>query len=178
MGTFTKSFGAAGGYIAGKKQVIDHIRINSYSNAYATTMSPCIAQQIYGVMKIIMGEDGTDNGQKRIQQLARNTIYFRQKLSQLGFIVYGNNDSPVVPLMMYFFSNITAVIRMTYKKGIGCVGAAYPATSLTSGRVRFCISASHTKEMIDKSLEVMDEIGDRVGIKFSSRPISREEVIY
>jgi serine palmitoyltransferase len=62
MGTFTKSFGAAGGYIAGKKDIIEHIKVHSYSSAYATSMSPCIAQQIFGVMKTIMGEDGTNDG--------------------------------------------------------------------------------------------------------------------
>jgi serine palmitoyltransferase len=62
MGTFTKSFGAAGGYIAGKKEVIDHIRVHSIGASYATSMSPCIGQQIISVMKVIMGEEGGDEG--------------------------------------------------------------------------------------------------------------------
>ena len=40
-------------------------------------------------------------GFKRIIQLARNVRYFRQRLKQLGFIVYGNDDSPVTPLILY-----------------------------------------------------------------------------
>ncbi len=64
------------------------------------------------------------------------------------------------------------------KKGIGTVGAAFPATSLTTGRVRFCVSASHTKEMLDKALEVMDEIGDKVGIKYNSQPKSNVNIVY
>jgi 7-keto-8-aminopelargonate synthetase-like enzyme len=71
-----------------------------------------------------------------------------------------------------------AVIRLAYKKGIGFIGAGFPATSLTSGRVRFCISASHTKEMLDKSLEVIDEIGDRLEIKYSSRPRNTTQINY
>lgn len=62
MGTFTKSFGAAGGYIAGKKELIDHIRLHSCGAAYANAMSPVIAQQISGVMTNLMGEDGTNDG--------------------------------------------------------------------------------------------------------------------
>lgn len=62
MGTFTKSFGAAGGYIAGKKYIIDHIRERSYGATYANAMSPVIAQQISGVMTTLMGEDGTNEG--------------------------------------------------------------------------------------------------------------------
>ncbi|KAM9681720.1 serine palmitoyltransferase 3 isoform 2-T2 [Dama dama] len=59
MGTFTKSFGAAGGYIAGRKDLVDYLRTHSHSAAYATSMSPPVAEQIIRVMKLIMGLDGT-----------------------------------------------------------------------------------------------------------------------
>jgi len=99
MGTFTKSFGAAGGYIAGKRELIEHIRRASYASYYATAMSPIIAKQISSVVNVLMN---TDDGRDRIEQLARNTHYFRQRLKQLGFIILGNDHSPVVPLMLCF----------------------------------------------------------------------------
>ena len=99
MGTFTKSFGAAGGYIAGKRDMIDHIRRASYASYYATAMSPIVAKQISFVVQALMH---SDDGKSRIKQLARNTQYFRQKLKQNGFIILGNDDSPVVPLMLCF----------------------------------------------------------------------------
>lgn len=71
MGTFTKSFGAAGGYIAGRKDLVDYLRTHSHSAAYATSMSPPIAEQIIRVMKLIMGLDGTTKGLQRVQQLAK-----------------------------------------------------------------------------------------------------------
>lgn len=40
-------------------------------------------------------------GIRRIRQLARNTRYFRARLKEMGFIIYGNDDSPVVPLLLY-----------------------------------------------------------------------------
>ncbi|KIK68236.1 hypothetical protein GYMLUDRAFT_709267 [Collybiopsis luxurians FD-317 M1] len=55
MGTFTKSFGAAGGYIAGKKALIDRLRILSYSGAYAESMAPPVLTQIIASMASIMG---------------------------------------------------------------------------------------------------------------------------
>lgn len=106
MGTFTKSFGAAGGYVAGRREVIDYIRYRSYSSYYATPMAPVIAMQIMQVVRIITGEDGTGEGRKRISILARNTRYFRRRLKQMGFIVYGHNDSPVVPLLLCFCPKI------------------------------------------------------------------------
>ena len=46
MGTFTKSFGAAGGYIAGSRDLIDYLRINSEAATYCATVSPPVALQV------------------------------------------------------------------------------------------------------------------------------------
>lgn len=62
MGTFTKSFGAAGGYIAGKKDIIDSLRLYSHSSVYAESISIPVIQQIYTSMKIIMGSIGGEEG--------------------------------------------------------------------------------------------------------------------
>ena len=106
MGTFTKSFGAAGGYIAGSKKLIDYLAMNSHSNCYASSMSPPVVFQIIKSLEQIMGVDGSNEGIRRIKQLAENTKYFRDKLIKMGFIVYGNQASPVVPVMLYMPSKI------------------------------------------------------------------------
>lgn len=116
MGTFTKSFGSAGGYIAGSKKLIDYLLMNSHSNCYATSMSPAVTLQIIKSLEIIMGVDGSIDGQRRIRQLAENTKYFRDKLIKMGFIVYGNQASPVVPVMLYMPSKIAlATFLILYK---------------------------------------------------------------
>lgn len=106
MGTFTKSFGSAGGYIAGSKILINYLKVNSHDNCYGSSMSPPIAQQILTSMKIIMGEDGSKDGEERIKTLARNTNYFRKNLAKFGVIIYGHEKSPVVPMMVYNFSKM------------------------------------------------------------------------
>lgn len=63
-------------------------------------------------------------------------------------------------------------------RGLGFIGAGYPATSLTTGRVRFCISAAHTKSILDQSLEVMNQIGDQIGVKYSRLPRDMRPVVY
>ncbi|CAG7815979.1 unnamed protein product, partial [Allacma fusca] len=80
MGTFTKSFGSAGGYIAGPKDFIESLRKRSHAQTYGGPMSAPVAEQIMSSMRIIMGEDGTEDGVRRIHQLARNSRYFRQRL--------------------------------------------------------------------------------------------------
>uniref|UniRef100_A0A3Q2VLH8 Serine palmitoyltransferase, long chain base subunit 2b n=1 Tax=Haplochromis burtoni TaxID=8153 RepID=A0A3Q2VLH8_HAPBU len=147
MGTFTKSFGAAGGYIGGKKELIDYLRRHSHSAMYATSMSPPVAQQIITSMKIIMGEDGTTLGADRLRQLSQNTTFFRRRLHEMGFIIYGNDDSPVVPLMLYMPAKIGAFGREMLKRNIGTVVVGFPATPIIESRARFCVSAAHTREI-------------------------------
>ncbi|XP_078592782.1 LOW QUALITY PROTEIN: serine palmitoyltransferase 2-like [Branchiostoma floridae x Branchiostoma japonicum] len=167
MGTFTKSFGAAGGYIAGSKRLINHLRAYSHSTTYACSMSAPVAQQVISSMKIIMGEDGTNRGQLRIKQLAANSKYFRQRLVEMGFIVYGNDDSPIVPLLMYMVPKIAAFSREMYEHSVGVVVVGFPATPLTETRARFCLSAAHTREMLDKVLDAISDVGDRLQLKYS-----------
>jgi len=150
MGTFTKSFGSAGGYIAGSRAFIETLKKSSHAHCYGTAMTASVAAQIITSMKIIMGEDGTEDGVNRVARLKKNSRYFRQKLMQKGFIVYGNEDSPVVPVALYYPSKITYVIAELVKRGVATVGVGFPATPLVEGRVRFCVSASHTKEMLDQ----------------------------
>lgn len=111
MGTFTKSFGAAGGYLAGSNAVINAVKLRSYCNYYATTMSPPIAKQIICVLNSLSQEDG----QIRIKRLAYNTRYFRKKLREMGFIIYGHEDSPVVPLLICFFAKIAYVVFVFFR---------------------------------------------------------------
>lgn len=170
MGTFTKSFGAAGGYIAGNKRFISYLRKHSYASKYAWAMPPPLVAQIVAVVKILMGRDGTNEGQKRIEVLARNTRYFRMKLDQMGVIVHGNEDSPVVPVLVYWYSKVASMVRLLKKDKIATVGVGYPATSLYEARIRFCLSAGHTKEQLDYTLEKINEVADEIGLKYSRKP--------
>jgi serine palmitoyltransferase len=55
MGTFTKSFGAAGGYLSGSKVLVDRLRVRGYLGAYGEAMSPPVLMQIVSSMTSIMG---------------------------------------------------------------------------------------------------------------------------
>ncbi|KAM5245546.1 serine palmitoyltransferase 3 [Ctenodactylus gundi] len=167
MGTFTKSFGASGGYIGGKKELVDYLRANSHSAAYATSMSPPITQQVIRSLKFLMGLDGTTQGLQRIQQVAKNIKYFRDRLKEKGFIIYGDDASPIVPVLLYHPCKVAAFGRHMLKRKIGVVVVGFPATSLSEGRARFCISAFHTQEMLDTVLKNVDEMGDLLNLKFS-----------
>ena len=170
MGTFTKSFGAAGGYVAGSKELIAHLRFRSYSAVYGESMAPLVCQQVLSALTIIMGEDGTNDGQKRIQQLCDNSNYFRSKLKDLGFVIYGDQGSPIVPLLVYHPGKVASLSRQLQKKGITVVVVGYPATPLAYARVRFCLSASHTRADLDFVLKELSQLGDDLHFKLEGRP--------
>jgi len=171
MGTFTKAFGSVGGYIATHKELIDHLRHESYGSVYATTMSPPCAQQALAALKVIMGEDGTDEGKRRIQQLKKNSNYFRTSLAKLGFHVVGDHDSPVVIMMMYHPAKLAALSRGCLEAGIAIVVVGFPVTPLLLARVRFCLSASHTREQLEYVVRKVDELGSLIWIKHGTPAI-------
>ena len=219
MGTFTKSFGAAGGYIAGKKVIIDRLRLRGHSGTYCEAMSPPVLTQVIASMASIMGItlpsekqsspalgllrsvdqppvipesevipgtapatalpswmplapsmiDGSD-GRMRLRRIGFNTRYLNRGLRKLGFITYGCDDSPVVPLLLFHPGKMAVFSRMMRTRAVPIVivVVAYPATPLVTSRVRFCLSSSHTKEDIDMVLRACDEIGDALDLKQAS----------
>lgn len=173
MGTFSKSFGAHGGYIASSKAVISHIRRQSHTN-YASAMTPGVAMQIYSSLRIIMDKDERHlgEGQRRIQQLAENTRYFRSELYKRGYVVAGGDDSPVVPILLNYPGKVTIATRYMLLNGVAVTIAALPAVPLTESRIRICLSASHTREMLDYCLKKLDEVNDLLGFNhFLKNPI-------
>ncbi|TDL20642.1 serine palmitoyltransferase 2 [Rickenella mellea] len=219
MGTFTKSFGAAGGYVAGSKALIDRLRVRGHSGCYAEAMSPPVMTQVVASMASIMGvrdsdasststsvdvnamqrhpgpapqhllpswldlppylKDGSE-GRERLRRLAFNARYLSLGLRRLGFITYGHIDSPIIPLLLFNLGKMPAFSRMMLARNtpIVVVVVAYPATSLTTARVRFCVSASHTKEDVDCLLRACDEVGGVLDLKHAEgERWSVEEVV-
>ncbi|KAI7962434.1 hypothetical protein MJO28_000528 [Puccinia striiformis f. sp. tritici] len=185
MGTLTKSFGASGGYIAGNKRVIEHMRKTCHSSIYAETLSPPVISQILSAVKLIMVEPDSSSldapmpeGKRRLRRLAFNARYLRAGLGKLGFIVIGDRDSPVVPLLVYQPGKMLLFSRLMLQRySIVVVIVGYPATPLVSGRVRFCVSAAHTKQDIDQILIATNEIGEALGMKFKKSDWDIQKVI-
>lgn len=223
MGTFTKSFGAAGGYIAGNKSLIDRLRVSGHSGAYAESMTPPVLTQIIASMASIMGVGVPSNnsstsaltsssstirptqdeeyqypglvpssslpqwinlpsylasgqeGSSRLRRLAFNSKYLHNGLIKLGFITYGHPASPIVPLLLFNPGKMNLFHRMMKERPtpIVVVVVAYPATPLVTSRVRFCVSAAHTKEDIDCVLRACDEVGDILDLKHGIRRLDR-----
>lgn len=167
MGTFTKSFGSAGGYIAGTKELIRYVRVRSHSACYAPSMPSPAAQQIISSLKTISGDLSPGEGQRRLGQLAWNCRYFRRRLHEAGFIIYGSMDSPVVPLLIFCPAKIAAFSRECLRRGLAVVVVGFPATPIIESRARICLSGAHDKEMVDRAFDIINELGDTLCLKYS-----------
>lgn len=168
MGTLTKSFGANGGYVCAEKHIIEKLRVTNAASIYAEAPSPPVLCQIASALRIITGELAPGQGEERLQRLAFNSRYLRLGLKRLGFIIYGHDDSPIIPLMLYHPGKMPAFSQEMLMRKISVVVVGYPATPLVSARARFCVSAAHTKDDMDRMLAACDQIGDALQLKISS----------
>lgn len=164
MGTFTKSFGAMGGYIAGNRELIGYLRANSGGVIYNNAMSPVVAMQVLTALRVLH----TDVGRDKIRRLAENSDYFRDRLRAMKCHVLGQSGSPVVPLLLYVPGKVNPFTRECLKRGIAVVVVGFPAAPLLSSRARFCISAGHTREDIDRTLDVLEELSDLLQLRYSA----------
>lgn len=178
MGTFTKSFGANGGYIASSKAIIDKIRVLNAGTIYGESPAPAVMAQISSSLRIISGDLVPGQGEERLQRLAFNSRYLRLGLKRLGFIIYGHDDSPIIPLLLYHPAKIPAFSHEMLKRKIAVVVVGYPATPLISSRARFCVSAAHTKDDLDRLLAAVDQAGETLQLKFSSGIAGGQEPLH
>eukprot|EP00741_Cyanophora_paradoxa_P008201 tig00000025_g7936.t1 len=167
MGTFTKSFGAAGGYIAGSPELIEHLKRTCPGYLYASSMSPPVCQQIITAITILLGEDGTDLGATKLAKLRENANFFRRGLKEMGCEVYGDEDSPVIPVMLYNPSKISSFSRLCLERNLAVVVVGFPATPILKSRVRFCISAAHELKDLEAALVQLEEIAYLIGIRYA-----------
>jgi len=170
MGTFTKSFGSVGGYIASSEEVVKYLRCRTPGYLYATAMAPPCAQQALTALRIILGEDGTDMGRKKIAQLRSNSMLFRKRLKEMGCLVLGDDDSPIIPVMLYAPAKMPMFSRHSLERNLAVVVVGFPATPLLEARVRFCLSAGHTTEDLEHALKQVEEVVDICALRYMGKP--------
>jgi len=163
MGTFTKSFGSVGGYIAASNEVVTYLKMSSFSSVYCESMAPACVEQILAALEVM----NTPAGLRKIEHLHAISTWFREELRSRGFVAFGGKESPVIPLMIYLPTHFSIFSRELLRRGIAIVVVSYPATPMNKGRARFCLSASHTIEDLKYALDMIDEVGDQMNLKYN-----------
>jgi serine palmitoyltransferase len=159
MGTFSKSFGGFGGYVAGKRGIIDYLKSYSDSSLYGEQMAPVVTFQILECLRKIKSDNSI------ISKLHENTRAMRDSLRKLKFYMLGDRESPIIPILIPTPGKIGEFSRLCLERGVAVVVVGYPATPILLNRVRLCMSASLTIEDIDYIVKVVDQVGGLLGMK-------------
>lgn len=178
MGTFTKSFGSAGGYVAASKEVIAQLRRVAPGSVFAGAMAPPCAAQALQALRVISGEEGGDTGARKLAAIRENSNYFRDELSRRGFKVLGDVDSPIVPVMLHHPWKLAAFSRRCLDRGIAVVVVGNPAVPILYERVRFCISAAHTIPQLAEAITEITAVGQELGVLYETgKPTAELEAL-
>lgn len=171
MGTFTKSFGSVGGYVAADEAAIAALRARSDGTLHACAMSPPAVQQVLSSLRVISQADGPESasgalGRAKLRALAQNVALFRQGLIDMGCEVLGDDGSPVVPIMLYHPLKMRNFSRELLARNIAVVVVGYPASPVLLERARFCVSAAHTPEQLAYALSSIREVAAGLGMLY------------
>ena len=156
-GTLGKALGGgSGGFTTGKKEIIDILRQKSRPYLFSNTLAPAIVGASLKAIELIQ-KDTTI-----IDNLKKNTSFFREKISQLGFDIKGKSH-PIVPVMIYDDKKASLIADYLLDNGIYVVGFSYPVVPKGLARIRVQISSAHTKNQIEKAVQLFEEAGKKFG---------------
>lgn len=158
MGSLGKAFVSAGGYIGGTKELVSLLRWKSPGFVYSIGMPPpqC-ATCIYSLEKI-------KNEPERVTKLHENVKYFHDKCIEANIDIgycKDNCDAPVIPVMVYDTNKCLKIIHDLLPMGVYVGPGIYPACELDRARMRFFISAAHTKEQLDKTVNALKTLFEK-----------------
>jgi glycine C-acetyltransferase len=153
--------GATGGFVTGRREIIEILRQKSRPYLFSNTVAPVI------VAAGIAAFDLLAQGQELRERLRENTAYFRERMTALGFDIIGGAH-PIVPVLFRKFENDARLAQQTarelYEEGIYVVGFVYPVVPKGQSRIRVQISAAHTREQLDQALRAFEKVGRKLQV--------------
>lgn len=157
IGTLSKAFGVLGGYIAGKKELIEYLKQKARPFLFSSPLSPADTAAALEATKILQESD------ERVKRLWDNAKYFKEEMKKLGFGT-GESETPITPVMLYDAKLSTQFSKELFEEGIFAQSIGYPTVPKGKARIRVMISAVHTKEDLDFALEKFEKVGKKLGV--------------
>jgi glycine C-acetyltransferase len=156
--TFGKALGgASGGCVSGRRELVEMCRQRARPYLFSNTIAPVV---VSGVLKVL---DILSRSTERRDKLERNTAYWRQGLTEAGFVLK-DGDTPIVPVMLFNAKLSQDVSRDLFAEGIYAVGFFFPVVAQGQARIRTQISAGHETHHLDKALDAFRKVGKKYGI--------------
>ena len=152
-GTLGKALGgASGGFVCAKENVVQLLKQRSRPYLFSNALSPSIVKATLQALEIV------ENEPDRRARIKENTLYFREKMNELGFTLKGESH-PITPVMLGDAETAQKMSEALLEKGLYAVGFFYPVVPKGQARIRLQLTSEHTKNQLDKAIEIFEEIG-------------------
>ena len=157
-GTLGKALGgASGGYTSGRKEVIELLRQRSRPYLFSNSVAPPIVGASIKAIEILSQSTALRD------KLQSNTLYFREKLSEVGLTVLPG-EHPIVPVMFGEAKPAVKMAEALLRKGVYVIPFSFPVVPKGKARIRTQVSAAHSREDLDFAVEKFAEAKTEVGI--------------
>lgn len=151
MGTFTKAFGGIGGFIAGNKDMIKYLRVNTRTYIFTAPIPPMICASLISSIK-----ESIVNPSLR-KQLWENVEYLKENLLRLNCNLL-STESQIIPIYIGNEKKCEKISNFLFTRGILIPCVRWPAVPWGSARLRLTVKASHTKQQMNKLVNILKKI--------------------
>lgn len=151
-GTMGKALGgASGGYVSGRKEIVELLRQRSRPYLFSNTLAPAIAGATLKVLELLTASTALRD------QLETNTKFFREGMSKLGFNILPGTH-PIVPVMLGDAALASKFADAMLAQGVYVIGFSYPVVPQGKARIRTQISAAHSQSDLETALNAFKEV--------------------
>ncbi len=157
MGTFSKSLGSMGGFIAADEDVINYLKHKARCLIFTASLAPAVVGGVLKALQILRAEP------ERRELLWKNTHKMHEGFRQIGFNI-GTTQTPIVPLLIGSESKAFLFCQKLFDAGVFATPAIYPAVRYGQAIVRTSYMASHRTEELDYVLETCEKLARSVDI--------------
>lgn len=157
MGCLSKAIGVVGGYISGSNTVYEWLSHRARPSLFSTSMPPAAVGAVTEAITMLM--ESTEYTDK----LWDNAKYWKSKIGNLGYNT-GHSETPITPVIIGDEAKTMEFSRKLLEKGVFVSAIVFPTVPKGTGRVRCMVTADHTKEQLDRAVEVFESVGKEMNI--------------
>ena len=157
MGTFSKSFGSLGGFIASSKEIINYLKHTARSLMFSASMPPANVAAVSKAIDIMLSEP------ERLQHLWDLSHYARKQFQDRGFDT-GNSSTPIIPLFVRNTDKAFILCNRLLEEGVFVTPVVAPAVPENDSMIRFALMATHTFEQVDEAIEKITKVSKELGV--------------
>jgi glycine C-acetyltransferase len=157
VGTLSKAVGVLGGYVCGSRDLIEFLYHRARPFLFSTSHPPGVAAACLAAFEIL------ENEPERIEKLWDNTRYFKAALNNAGFDT-GQSETPITPIMVGEAKMAHAFSAALFENGLFATGIGFPTVPEGKARVRTIVTATHTRELLDRAAEILTRVAKQMGV--------------